>query len=150
MTGNTDMHLLVTDAHTITPPPPWGILFTMLTSANRSPTRCHTHGLWGRLDVVPNSLKRHWRRLMVDIQHSIVWQQLWWAFLQSACQLHTPSTLTSVALCCVTTAVCFPESVLDFLSHATRHYKTTSMSFGLKYVANDRAAEEMSRCESSS
>ncbi len=29
-------------------------------------------------------------------------QQLWWTFLQSACQLHTPSKLaTSVALCCV-------------------------------------------------
>ena len=31
--------------HTITPPPPWGTLFTMLTSANRLPTRHHTHGL---------------------------------------------------------------------------------------------------------
>ncbi len=29
-------------------------------------------------------------------------QQLWWTFLQSACQLHAPSKLaTSVALCCV-------------------------------------------------
>ncbi len=29
-------------------------------------------------------------------------QHLWWTFLQSACQLHTPSKLaTSVALCCV-------------------------------------------------
>ena len=30
-------------------------------------------------------------------------QQLWWTFLQSACQLHAPSKReTSVALCCVT------------------------------------------------
>jgi hypothetical protein len=32
--------------------------------------------------------------------HSILWQQLWWTFLQSACQLHVPSKLeTSVVLC---------------------------------------------------
>ncbi len=32
-------------------------------------------------------------------------QQLWWTFLQSACQLHAPSKLaTSVALCCDKTA----------------------------------------------
>ncbi len=35
-------------------------------------------------------------------RHSIHGQQLWWTFLQSACQLHAPSKLvTSVALCCV-------------------------------------------------
>ncbi len=35
-------------------------------------------------------------------EHSIHMQQLWWTFLQSACQLHAPSKLaTSVALCCV-------------------------------------------------
>jgi hypothetical protein len=33
----------------------------------------------------------------------IIWQQLWWTFMQPACQLHTPSKIeTSVALCCVT------------------------------------------------
>ncbi len=35
-------------------------------------------------------------------EHSINGLQLWWTFLQSACQLHAPSKLaTSVALCCV-------------------------------------------------
>ncbi len=35
-------------------------------------------------------------------EHSVHRQQLWWTFLQSACQLHTPSKLvTSVALCYV-------------------------------------------------
>ncbi len=35
-------------------------------------------------------------------KHSIHGQQLWWTFLQSACQLHAPSKLAaSVALCCV-------------------------------------------------
>ncbi len=35
-------------------------------------------------------------------EHSIHRQQLWWTFLQSACQLHAPSKLaTNVALCCV-------------------------------------------------
>ena len=35
--------------------------------------------------------------------HSIHWQQLWWTFLQSACQLHAPSKHeTSVPLCYVT------------------------------------------------
>lgn len=38
------------------------------------------------LDVLPNSLKRLWR-----IEHSIHEQQLWWTFLQSACQFYTPS-----------------------------------------------------------
>ncbi len=34
-------------------------------------------------------------------------QQLWWTFLQSACQLHAPSKLpTSVALCCVQCLIC--------------------------------------------
>ena len=49
------------------PPPHWVTLFTTLTSANRSPTQRHTCGLWlwGRLDI-PNSLKRHWRRFMVE------------------------------------------------------------------------------------
>ncbi len=32
-------------AHTITPPPPWATRSTTLTSANRSPTRRHTHCL---------------------------------------------------------------------------------------------------------
>ncbi len=58
--------------------------------------------LWGWLDVLPNSLKRLWRRLMVENEHSIHGQQLWWTFLQSGCQLHAPSKfVTSVALCCV-------------------------------------------------
>ncbi len=58
--------------------------------------------LWGRLDVLPNSLKRLWRRLMVEKWTFNSRQQLWWTFLQSACQLHAPSKLaTSVALCCV-------------------------------------------------
>jgi hypothetical protein len=41
---------------------------TNLTSANRSPTRRHTRGLrlWGRLDILTHSLKRRWRRLMVE------------------------------------------------------------------------------------
>ncbi len=58
--------------------------------------------LWGRLDVLPNSLKRLWRRLMVEK----------WTFNSRATalvdipavsiQLHAPSELaTSVALCCV-------------------------------------------------
>jgi hypothetical protein len=35
----------------------------------------------------------------------MIWQQLWWTFLQSACQLHAPSKReTSVALCCDKTA----------------------------------------------
>ena len=35
-------------------------------------------------------------------ENEIIWQQLCWTFLQSACQLHAPSKLeTSVALCCV-------------------------------------------------
>ncbi len=39
---------------------------------------------------------------MEENEHSIHGQQLWWTFLQSACQLHAPSKLsTSVALCCV-------------------------------------------------
>ena len=47
------------------PPPPWGTRFTTLTSANRSPTRRHTHGLWlwGWLDILPNSQKLSWRQL---------------------------------------------------------------------------------------
>ncbi len=58
--------------------------------------------LWGRLDVLPNSLKRLWRRLMVEKWIFNSRQQFWWIFLQSACQLHTPSKLAaSVALCCV-------------------------------------------------
>ncbi len=32
-------------AHTITPPPPWATRSTTLTSANRSPPRCHTRCL---------------------------------------------------------------------------------------------------------
>ena len=63
-----------------------------------------THGLllWGWLDV-RNSLKCLWRRLMVKKnEHSIHGQQLWWTFLQSACQLHAPSKLaTFVTLCCL-------------------------------------------------
>ncbi len=58
--------------------------------------------LWGRLDVLSNSLKPLWRRLMVEIWTFNSWQPLWWTFLQSACQLHAPSKLApSVALCCV-------------------------------------------------
>ena len=39
----------------------------------------------------------------VCVTWPILSQQHWWTFLQSACQLHTPSKLeTSVALCCVT------------------------------------------------
>ena len=47
---------------------PTATLFTTLTSANRSPTWNHTHGLWlwSWLEVLANSLKRHWRRLMVE------------------------------------------------------------------------------------
>ena len=43
-------------------------LFTTLTSANRSPTQRHTCGLrsLGQFEVLPNSLKQHWRRLMVQ------------------------------------------------------------------------------------
>ncbi len=37
-----------------------------------------------------------------EINIKIHGQQLWWTFLQSACQLHAPSKLVkSVALCCV-------------------------------------------------
>ncbi len=57
------------------------------------------HTWWGRLNVLPNPRKRHWRLLMV-----VKWtrQQLYWAFLQSACQLDAPSKLmTTMGLCCV-------------------------------------------------
>ncbi len=55
--------------------------------------------LWGRLDVLPNSLKRLWRQLTVE---KWTFNSRATAFLQSACQLHAPSKLaTSVALCCV-------------------------------------------------
>ncbi len=47
--------------------------------------------LWGRLDVLPNSLKRLWRQLMVEKWTFNSRQQLWWTFLQSAYQLHAPS-----------------------------------------------------------
>ena len=48
------------------PTPPWGTLFTTLTSVNHSPTRCHTRGLrlWGWLDVLPNSLKWVWSLML--------------------------------------------------------------------------------------
>ncbi len=57
--------------------------------------------LWGRLDVLPNSLKCLWRRLMVE-----KWTFNSWATalvdMQSAWRLDAPSKLaTSVALCCV-------------------------------------------------
>ncbi len=46
---------------------------------------------------------RLWRWLMVEKWTFNSRQQLWWTFLQSACQLHAPSKpATSVALCCVT------------------------------------------------
>jgi hypothetical protein len=83
-------------AHTITPPP-YGTLFTMLTSANGLSTQRHTHGLW--LDMLPISQK-HWRRLMVA--HSVFWQQLWWTCLHSACHCTVPQIETSVSLCYVT------------------------------------------------
>ena len=53
--------------HILIPQPPWGTVFTTLISANCSPTRLHTHGLrlWGRLDILPYSLKWRWRRIMV-------------------------------------------------------------------------------------
>ncbi len=58
--------------------------------------------LWGRLDVLPNSLKRLWRWLMVEKWLLNSWATTGWTFLQSAFQLHAPSKLaTSVALCCV-------------------------------------------------
>jgi hypothetical protein len=54
------------------------------------------------LDVLPNSQKQSWEAgygREINIQ---VWQQLWWTFLQLACQLHNPSKLeTSLASCCV-------------------------------------------------
>ncbi len=60
--------------------------------------------LQGRLDVLPNSLKRLETAYGRE-KNSIHGQQLWWTFLQSPCQLHIPSKLaTSVALCCVKTA----------------------------------------------
>ncbi len=44
--------------------------------------------LWVWLDVLPNSLKRLWRRLMVEKWTFNSRQQLWWTFLQSACQFY--------------------------------------------------------------
>ncbi len=66
----------------ITPPPPWATRSTTLTSANRLPTQPHTRCLQSALFSKTSALS--------------------WTFLQSACQLHAPSKLsTSVALCCV-------------------------------------------------
>ena len=44
--------------------------------------------LWGRLDILPNSLKWHWRWLMVE---KWTFNYLATGLVQSACQLHTPS-----------------------------------------------------------
>ena len=96
---------LLMPTHTITPPPPWGTLFTTLTSAHRSPTQRHTRGLrlWGRLDALQNSPKQCWRRLMVE---KLTLYSLATALVDIpavsmpiACSLKTE---TSVALCCVT------------------------------------------------
>ncbi len=55
-------------------------------------------------------------------------QQLWWTFLQSACQLHAPSKLaTSVALCCVIyiCAFCVHRKSLRSLSSAHEKWGQT-------------------------
>ncbi len=58
--------------------------------------------LWGRLDVLPNSMKSPWRLLIVEKLTLNSWQKLWWTFLQTASQLHASSKhATSVALHCV-------------------------------------------------
>ena len=72
---------------------------------------CRCVWLWCWLDVLPNSLKRHQRQLKGN-EHSIHIQQLWWTFLETASQLHTPSKCaTSVALCCVDETAHFRECV---------------------------------------
>ena len=53
--------------------------------------------LWGWLDLLLNCLKHLWRWLIVDNWTLNSRAQLWWTFLQSACQLHTLAT--SVVLC---------------------------------------------------
>jgi hypothetical protein len=153
-------------AHTITPP--WGTLFTTLTSANRSSTQrvpvaiegerlptevsydaVRSRPWWGRwahrlgsLILVSESLCRNYSVvqtnsfircpgslsqtiprgytlsavvrsvgctaklskttlwLMVE-KLTLIWQQLWWTFLQSACQLHTPSKFETICHCLV-------------------------------------------------
>ena len=58
--------------------------------------------LWGWLDVLPNSLKCHWRQNYDrEINFQFSGNKLCWTFLQSACQLHTPSKLDIVFTCCV-------------------------------------------------
>ncbi len=49
--------------------------------------------LWGRFDVLPNSLKRLWRRLIVEKLTLNSRATALVKFLQSACQLHAPSKL---------------------------------------------------------
>ncbi len=59
-----------TPAHTITPPPPWATQSTTLTSANRSPSQCHTQSLPSALysenqdssvkKTPLQSARRHW------------------------------------------------------------------------------------------
>ena len=77
--------------HTITQPP-WGTVH----SANLSPTQSRTRGLrlWGSLDVLLNSLKQHWRRLVVEI---LTFNSLATALVDS-CSQH----LKHLWHCCVT------------------------------------------------
>ena len=57
-------------------------------------TWCEAGWMYAKLSETP-----------LEMAYSIHGQQLWWTFLQSACQLHSPSKLaTSVALLCDKTA----------------------------------------------
>ena len=54
-------------AHTITPLPPWGTLFTMLKSANCSPT-CHVCHLPGTVETVIHPWRAHYSSVPVAIE----------------------------------------------------------------------------------
>jgi hypothetical protein len=61
---------------------------------------CGWEAGWMYCQILKNNVGEclRWRN-----EHSILWQQLWWTFLQSEWQLLAPSKHeTSVALCCVT------------------------------------------------
>ena len=93
-------------------------IITLFTSANRSPTQCHTCGLWlwDRLDEQPNSIKQRWRKLKLEN---------WKCNSLATALVDIPavsmpialSLQTSVALCCVTKL-----HILEwpFIVHSTR------------------------------
>ena len=79
-------------AHTITPPPPWGTLFTTLTSVNRSPTQSQAYCLpstrysWNRDSSIMSTLLQrasghrrrafaHWSQLR---HRTAIRSRPWW------------------------------------------------------------------------